>query len=268
MIVHGILGRVAWCQGDFAATERHQRLAVNLAMELGDRLGLGHALVDWANTLLYMGPEKAEEALGRYNRAVAIFTEIREDTALSRALMDRAILFHNLGRMDEAFRDLRGAIQASERGGSYVYQVYSYLNEAQFRTEVHDLANVRELLEKSRALNDRLGDPLVPQQIAMIEGMLAEEECDWPAARAAYERALEMTRKLEMLPDLVEMHVRLARLGWKSGDLDFGRGHLEEALRRKVLEVRGDLAASVEEVRRGLEASSAGAPRESRAASG
>jgi tetratricopeptide (TPR) repeat protein len=253
LVVHGILGRVAWCEGDFGASERHERLSAELAEELGDRVAHAHALVDWANTLLYMGDESAPRAEELYSRAVDVFAEIRAEAGLARALMDRALLFHSRNRMDEAFRDLRAAIQAAERAGSYVYRVYSYLNLAQFRVEAHDTSDVRALLASAAELNDRLGDQLVPQQVAMIEGMLAEEEGRWADAASAFERALEMARKLEMLPDVVEMHLRLARLGIRSRDWASARKNYDAAMALKASEIRADLASSMDEIRQGLE---------------
>jgi predicted ATPase len=249
---HRIIGAADWDAGRYPTAEQHQREAACVAAEAGDHHLEAHALIDLANVLLYSGPSRAEEALQLYDRAAALFREARDPASLARVHMNRSILLHNMGRKEESLAEIGTAIHFAEESGSLLYRVYTYLNEAAFRAEDGDAERVRPLVERARELNERLQDRLTDQQIAMIMGMLQEQEGALLEAHRSYRDALRVAQALDMVPDVVEMHYRIARLALKRGNPEEARAQLAEAERLHVNEVRADLVPKIDEIRRAL----------------
>ncbi len=254
---HRILGVADWDTGDFPQAEKHHREAARIAAKAGNRRLQAHALIDLANVLIYSGPTRADEALQLYGQAVQLFAGAHDPGSLARVHMNRAILLHTVGRDPEAFEDLQKAVRHAEESGSLLWRVYAYLNEAVLRAEGGESSTVRPILERARALNERLRDRLSDQQIAMIDGILREQEGDLVGARQRYEEGLRLAQELEMMPDVIEMHYRLARAALRAGDRPASRRHLAAAYAANLKKVRVDLLPKFREIERELGPASA-----------
>lgn len=251
MAAHQVLGACHWRLGHLPEAERHQRAAIAIAEAEGTHPELGHALIDLANTLSL---QRAEEALRLYDRAQGLLGESRDFAAQARVLMNRSLLQHHLGRIDEATRDLENALVAAEHSRSRVWIAYCCLNLAQFHAERHAPAAGRPLLERARGILEALGDQLALQQAAMITGMIAQEEGRFPEAEEAYSEALRLARELGLEPEVAEMHYRRARLAFARGDRELARRLLHEARGAGLDRHRIDLADEVAGFARALSA--------------
>jgi tetratricopeptide (TPR) repeat protein len=253
---HRWLGVAFWRLADLERAEEHQRAELTIAETIGDPWERGHALIDLANTFTSQGASRTAEALELYDTAARLFATTSDHAAQSRVLMNRSLLYHHAGRMQEAMADLTLAIEAAERSRARVWIGYCRLNEAQFRAELHDPAGARVAIERTAQLLEPLGDRLAMQQITMIRGMIEEEEGALDRAEATYRDALQQAEALSLGGERSEMFYRLARLSHRRGAEDVARQHLRSAHDARVLELRGELATQIEDLEREL----AGAP--------
>jgi tetratricopeptide (TPR) repeat protein len=240
-IAHRVLGRADWDTGDFANAEYHHREAARLAQTVGNTRVEAHALIDLANVLIYSGPARATEALELYDRAASLFESAADHPSLARVRMNRSILLNTIGRREDALREIAEAEVHAEASGSLLWRVYTILNEAIYRAEAGETTQVRLLLTKGRELNRRLRDRLSDKEIAMIEGMLLENEDDLPRARDRFLEGLRLVEELEMIPDVLEIRYRLARLAVRMGDWVAARQQIQAAFDGHVETIRGDL---------------------------
>lgn len=266
-ISHRILGVADWDTGQFDQAEHHHREAARLARAAGNPRVEAHALIDNANVLIYSGPSRAEEGLELYNRAAGLFQSSSDHASLARVRMNRSILLHNMGRREEALREIGEAEVHADASGSLLWRVYSILNEAVFRAEAGETTRVRSLMEKGRELNRRLRDRLSDEQITMIDGMVLENEDDLARARDRYLEALRLVEELEMLPDVLEMRYRIARLAVRRGDWEEARQQIQAATDAQIKTVRADLFPKLEALKSRLPARG-GSRRSSEAAKG
>lgn len=253
-IAHRVLGSADWDTGDFERAEHHHREAARLAHEAGNQRVEAHAYIDLANVLIYSGPARAEEALELYDRAAGLFQSASDHASLARVRMNRSILLHGMDRREEALREVAEAEAHAEASGSLLWRTYSLLNEAVFRAEAGETKRVRLLIAKARELNARLRDRLSDEQITMIDGMVLENEDDLARARDRYLEALRLVEELEMIPDVLEVRYRIARLAARSGDWEEARRQIQLALDANIQTIRADLFPKLEALRARLPA--------------
>ena len=259
-IAHRILGSADWDTGNFERAEHHHREAARLARAAENRRVEAHAYIDLANVLIYAGPARAEEALELYDRAAGLFLSASDHPSLARVRMNRSILLHGMGRREEALREITAAEVHAEASGSLLWRVYTLLNEAVFRAEAGETTRVRLLIEKGRELNRRLRDRLSDEQITMIDGMVLENEDDVARARDRYLEALRLVEELEMIPDVLEVRYRIARLAVRTGNWEEARQQIRAAHEAHIDTIRADLFPKLEALVERLPAGTANPP--------
>ncbi|MCI4330916.1 MAG: AAA family ATPase [Thermoplasmata archaeon] len=248
LAAHRVLGVAAWRMGDLPTAVHHQREELAIAEVEGTPTQRGHAMIDLANTFILQGEKGVPEALGLYEKAAAIFAAGQDHSAHSRVLMNRAVLHHNAGRMEEAVADMEGALRAAERSRSRIWIGYCSLNMAQFRVELHDPDEARRMLTKAAGLLEPLGDQLAHQQSVMIDGMIDEERGEFSGAEEKFGRALGLARELALTAETAEMLYRMSKLAHHRGDRIEARRRLQEAREAGIATLRGDLTAQIREL--------------------
>ncbi|MGD0587371.1 MAG: AAA family ATPase [Thermoplasmata archaeon] len=242
MAVHRVLGVVAWRRGDFPRAEQHQRAALEIAEREGTPLELGHALVDVANTLVPVGAARIDPALELYSRAAELFEVAGDFGARARVLMNQSVMEYHTGRPDDAFRDLTQAIEAADRSRSPIWIGYCNLNLAQWHAERGQTDLARPPLARAIQVFAPIGDRLGTQQIAMVEGIIAEAERDYAAADAHYQTSLTLARDLRAASETSEMLFRLAHLAVEQASWPEARRWLTEARASGLANFRPDFA--------------------------
>jgi len=251
--VHRILGTVYWRLGDLSRAEEHQRTALEIAERDGTPLELGHSLVDVANVITRdLG--RAEEALSLYQRAGELFAGADEQIARSRALMNRATLEHDVGRVDDAFRDVAVALEAAERSRSPTWSCYCLINLAQWEAERRSAAAARVAIDRASALVEPIGDPLALLEIAMIRGEIEELDGAFEEAEMHLQEALRTARERQLAAEAAEVLFRLAHLAARRGERATAQVRLAEAKGGRLLELRPELSKRVRDLEAELEA--------------
>jgi tetratricopeptide (TPR) repeat protein len=245
LVAHRVLGVDCWRLGDLDEAEAHQREAIRLAETVGSPTDHGHALIDLANTLVVRGAERLPEAEKLYDRAASVFAQTHNHSARARVLMNRALLSHNAGRVDDAVRDMAEAIKAADRSRSRIWIGYCELNMAQFEAERKNVVEARRALDRAVAQLAPLGDRLADQQATMARGMIAEVEGKFDDAATAYADALALARELGLGPEIAEMQLRLGGLAVARGDAPAARQWFDGAMQAGIRELRGDLAGQL-----------------------
>lgn len=243
LAAHRVLGTLYWRRSDLELAERHQRAALAIAEKDGTPHEQGHALVDVANALLPRGPGYVEATLGLYERAATLFAQQDDPNAFARVLMNRAVLEHRIGRVDEAIGDIGKALDAAERSRSPIWIGYCLINLAQWRAELGATDLAGQLVERAERTLEPTGDGLARQQLQMIRGIIAEQERRYDDAKRHFAESLASARWMGLKGEVAEMLFRQARLAWSRGDRAGARAFLAEAKANGFDELRPDLSA-------------------------
>jgi tetratricopeptide (TPR) repeat protein len=254
MAAHRVLGVAYWRRGDLANAEVHQRAALEIAEHEGTPAELGHALVDVAISMSPRGPTRLDPALDLLSRAADLFAQEEDFNARARVLMDRAVLEHEAGRIDESLRDISRAIEAAERSRSPIWIGYCYLNLAQWQAALGRPTLARPALQRADQALSASGDRLGVQQVELARGMIAHAEGNLDAAEASYQEALGQARRMHLGGDALEALVRLALLSHDRGDDAEARQRIAETHATGLLGHRPDLADLVSSLERTLAA--------------
>ncbi len=248
LAAHRVLGTLYWRRSDLDLAEKHQRAALAIAERDGTPHERGHALIDVANALIPRGAEFVETTLALYEQAAELFAREDDPNAVARVLMNRAVLEHRIGRIDDALRDIGRALDAAERSRSPVWIGYCLINLAQWHTELGKTELARQTIERADRLLTPTGDRLALQQSQMIRGMIAERERRYDDAERAFGEALESARGMGLRGEIAEMLFRRARLARQRGDPGAARELLAEARACGLDDLRGDLADDAHEL--------------------
>ena len=260
MAAHRVLGVVHWRRGDLARAETHQRAALEIAKHEGSPAELGHSMVDVAITISPRGPSRLEPALELLSGAADLFAKIEDFSARARVLMDRAVLEHEAGRLDESLKDIALAIEAAERSRSPIWIGYCHLNLAQWEAVRGHPELARPALARAVQVLATSGDRLGEQQLELTRGMIAHAEGAYDQAEANYQEALRQARAIRLGTDALEAWVRLALLAHDRGDDEGSRGYVREILESGQLSHRSDLAAAIAGLERSLASPSPPSP--------
>ncbi len=250
---HRVLGTLYWRRSDLEVAERHQRAALAIAERDGTPHEQGHALIDVANTLLPR-TEFVEATLALYERAAALFATEGDPNASARVLMNRAVLEHRIGRVEEAMRDIGRALDAAERSRSPVWIGYCLINLAHWHAERGECDLARQTADRAERALEPTGDRLARQQLQMIRGIVAEHERRYDDADREYSESLANARWMGMKGEIAEMLLRRARLAAARGDRAAARTLLAESRANGLEELRSDLVGDATALAGALEA--------------
>jgi tetratricopeptide (TPR) repeat protein len=243
MTVHRVLGLVYWRRGDLERAEEHQRAVVEIAEEEGTPLEQGHALIDVANLMFSTQlPGRYETGLELYARAAELFAAGENYSAQTRVLMNRAVLYWEAGRTDDALNEFAVAIETAERSRSPRWLGWCYFNLAQMQAELGLSKEARDALDRATRVLAPVGDRYADMELIMTQAMIDQSTRAFDAAEANYGRALASARGLHLPSETSELLFRRAQLSHERGDDNEARTRLAEARTAGLLSHRPDFA--------------------------
>ncbi len=267
---HRLLGRLAFQQGAYRDALDESMLALEILPPTPDPRFLGRLSIDIGNAFALLGPEVQPVAIEWYERAVDRLRAGRDWVELARAL-------HNLGvavgetRPEDGLEYLAQARDAAQRGHDARYAARTLLSGVEMRIQLGQLEEADRDNDQAGRLLERLDDTLGLGQVTLHRGLIAERRGQWDDAERAYSTAVEMARRNRLIADEAEAQFDLARLRFKTRDLDGARDALRAATEMSLAELVPRLATAYAELRlqiEGPDAGAAGASRRTAAADG
>jgi tetratricopeptide (TPR) repeat protein len=246
-----LLGRVAFQRGSYREALDESMRALDALSPTGEPRLLGRLSIDIGNSFALLGPEVRAEAIEWYERAVERLRQSGDWPELSRA-------YHNLGvtigetRPHDGLEYLEQARAAAERAHDSRSTGRALLSGVELRLSLGELEEAQRDNEQAGRLLERLGDILSLQQVVVNRGLIAEKRGQWEDAERAYEEGLAFTRKYRLTADEAEVQFYLARLKFKTRNVEGARAAFRAATELKVLELRPQHATAYEELKRQL----------------
>jgi predicted ATPase/tRNA A-37 threonylcarbamoyl transferase component Bud32 len=211
-------GDMARNQGDLAEGRRLLEQSVALYRELGDRRGLGLALLGLGLAAHALGDIDASKA--HQLESVDINRELGNTKALAMALNNLAVVHDSLGHYAEAISVLEQALEIQRAENFGLSSAFVVLNLGGLSHKTGDLVTARtrleEALEMLRAAEHAYGCAAALNDLASID--LAEG--DIASARTRAEESLEIScRQNDRSSEAYALHV-LASVARREGDLE------------------------------------------------
>ncbi len=247
-----LMGRLAFHQGAYREALDESLRALDALPAGADERFLGRLSIDIGNAFALLGDEVRPVAIEWYERAVERLRAARDWGELARAL-------HNLGaavgerRPAEGLEALERARAAAERAHDARMVGRSLLSGVELRLALGDIEEAARDNDEAGRLLERLQDRLGLEQVSLNRGMIAERRGQWEEAEHAYLRAVEMARENRSPGDEATGEFHLARLRFKTRDVEGARKAFQRSTELKVAELAPHLASAYEDLRRSLE---------------
>jgi tetratricopeptide (TPR) repeat protein len=247
-----LLGRIAFQRGAYREALDESMRSLEALGNLRDPRLIGELSIDIGNSFALLGPEVRSEALQWYDRAIERLTQVGDWVELSRA-------YHNLGvavgesRPQDGLEHLDRAREMGDRAHDTRSVGRALLSGVELRLALGQLEEATRDNEQAGRLLDRLADELGLEQVAMNRGLIAEKQGQWEDAERSYEKAIEICRRFHLRADEAEVYFYLARLRFKTRDLEGARHALRAAANLGVSDLRPALAPQFDELRDQLE---------------
>ncbi len=247
-----LLGRVAFHRGHYREALDESMRSLDALGDLRDPRLIGELSIDIGNSFALLGPEVNQEAIAWYERAIDRLTQAGEWVELSRA-------YHNLGvslgerRPEDGLEQLERAREMGDRAHDPRSVGRALLSGVEFRLGLGQFEEAARDNEQAGRLLERLDDVLGLEQVEVNRGQIAEKRGQWDDAERAYEKALAACHRFHLRADEAEVHYYLARLRFKTRNLEAARHELRAADNLDLTDLRPALAPQVAELRRQLE---------------
>jgi tetratricopeptide (TPR) repeat protein len=238
---HRLFARVAFRRGAYRDSLDECMQAFFLAEGEGDSSFLGSLSVDFGNALSELGPDVRETAVAWYERAVERLLPTGDSPELSRAYLNLGV---DIGetRPQDGIDVLEKAIQASERAHDIRGAARARVAVAELRLSTGQLDEAERDNEQVSHLLEHVNDGLGKAWVEVNRGLIAERRGLWEEAIHAYERTVEMCRRFELPGDEAEAAFYLARVRYKTRDLEGARQAYALSTDLGVLALRPQLA--------------------------
>ncbi|HTT15394.1 MAG TPA: tetratricopeptide repeat protein [Thermoplasmata archaeon] len=247
-----LLGRIAFQRGAYRDALEENMRALDLLGPTADPRLLGRLSIDIGNSFALLGPEVRSVAVEWYERAIDRLRQAADWPELSRA-------YHNLGvavgelQPQDGLDYLEKAQEAGERAHDPRSTGRSLLSGVELRLALGQLDEAERDNEQAGRLLGRLTDDLGLQLVEVNRGQIDERRGQWEDAERAYERAADICRRFHLPADEAEVEFHLARLRFKTRDLEGARRALRLAADLGLTELRPTLAPAFDDLKRQLD---------------
>jgi len=178
---------------------------INRLLDFGlDHLSLGrarHELGAKAAAAGNKGQAKKLQtsALRHFTEAIVRFRRGRWQDYLSQCLVARAAFLRDFGNRDEAYRDLREALDLSSRIGLRLHETDARLLEGHLALDLDppDVKTATDSLKRADTLVQETGYHLRDADLLILEGRLLAKQGDKEAGRARLEEAIHVAKREE-----------------------------------------------------------------------
>lgn len=251
--VHRTLARLAIDRGRDREAIEEGMSALELLQRQPDPATLGSLSIDLGNAFRRLDPGLLTEAVEWYDRAIAQLAEAGEETRLAEAHLARGEALREI-RPEEALEDFASSRAAAERAHDPIAEAAALLEGIPARLRLGQVDEAERDNQMAERLLGPRDAPRALERIRLNTGLLKERRGQWEEAESAYQSAVDRALRLQDAPALAEAQFCLARLHFKTRNIDRARAAYQVAAEQRLPVVRPELAAAFAELGRQLEA--------------
>jgi tetratricopeptide (TPR) repeat protein len=240
--VHHLIARIDFRRGAYRDSVEQCMQALDLARgATEDPLLIGSIAIELGNAFSELGPEVRDVAIAWYERAVDLLRPTGDLAELARAYLNLGV---DVGeaRPQDGIEILEKAQQAYERARDARGVARALVATAELRLSIGQIDEAERDNEHVGHILEHLADELGRAWVEANRGLIAERRGLWEEAERAFERDVELCRKFQLPGDEAEGAFYLARLRYKTRDLDGARQAFAIATDLDIVNLRPHLA--------------------------
>lgn len=239
---HRLLARIAFRRGAYRDSLDECMQALDLLATADDPRPLGSLAIDLGNAFAELGPEFRDVTIDWYERAVERLRRPGDEDELFRAYLNLGTTVGEL-RPADGLDYLEKAAEAARAAHDSRGAARALVASAELRLTLGQIEDAERDNEQVARLLEHTSDELGRGWVESNRGAIAERRGLWEEAERAYESAVEICRRHELPADEAEAAFRLARLRFKTRDLDGARRAYTVASDLGLPELRPRLAS-------------------------
>ncbi|HYA54071.1 MAG TPA: hypothetical protein VEG42_00520 [Thermoplasmata archaeon] len=216
---HRLHARIAFRRGAYLESLEECWRALDLVGATEDRRFLGSLSVEFGNAFSELGEDVRDTAIEWYERAVERLLPTGDSVELARAYLNLGVDVGESKPID-GIEILEKALHASERVHDARGAARALVAIAELRLSVGQLEEAERDNEQVGHILEHMDDSLGRAWVEVNRGLIAERRGLWEEAERAYETTVEMCRRFELPGDEAEAAFYLARLRYKTRDLE------------------------------------------------
>lgn len=235
------MGTLLRLRGDYPAARAWLAQARDGFAALGDRAGLGLALIETGSVCWRLG--EYDDARRELETGLGLARALADQPAAAQALNDLGNLAYHQGDLAAARRLFEESLALRREMDDKRGTANALGNLAMVADEQGDLAAARALFDESMALFQEIGDKRGLSLSLNNLGIVAHEQGDYAAALALYDRSLALHREMGDRQGTAMSLINLGNLAIEQGDPIAARAAYWATLR--LLQELGDKAGLV-----------------------
>lgn len=234
-------GETLYYFGRYVESLAEHDAALALATRERDHREVALETVRRAN-VLGMIPERFEEAVADYRRAIRSLIEQGDNGEAAYALLFLGVVLSQHGRTPEGLEALREARELADKAHDQRRLGWSLFNIADLEREMGHLPEASGANAQAREILTKIGDRYGLVQTQIVEGKIRLQLGDLEKAEVELLEAFRLVRELNIPADEAEVVLRLAETALARGDAAGAAGRFSELRRMSVERLRPDLA--------------------------
>ncbi len=252
--LHRLQGEVYYYAGRYPEALAEHSEELRLAEAAGNELDRALAEVRRANVLAMTG--EGVRAAADVRHAAETLERLGDLSEAAWARLFVGVIVNGLpggpAQRNQAIAEFEEAIRLAERAHDLRRVAWTLFNMADVLRELgrHDEALARNT--RAREILERIGDRFGLVNALIVAGKLLIDRRDYDRAEVELLDAYRIVRELHAPADEVDVVLRLAELAHARGDLGSARRRVVELQRRRLPELRPDLAAEFERLERAV----------------
>ncbi|MBO0724671.1 MAG: CHAT domain-containing protein [Blastocatellia bacterium] len=226
-------------KGDYAQALRITQIAAWIAERIGDRVGLGNAMIDLGR--IHDRQNHYAQAMDCYQKSLAIFEEAGDKKGKSLALLYIGVAYDSESRFDQALTYFEKGLAISEEIGdkSVSARILDRMGLAHDSLGHYELA--LELLQKSRALSEDSNDKETLGSTLNSLGIVYSDHGRYAEALECLLKSLKILEEMGIAGDklrLADLLTNIGRIYRLQGNTDQALAYYRRGL--KIFEDLGD----------------------------
>lgn len=224
-----VFSAVAYQERDIEAAEKHVQKIIGLQRAIGDLVGEGLGLYNFAVHAHYAGAY--EPAIGYLEEALKIFGSTKElrGTADARNLL--GVIRYELGEFDSACKEFKESIAICEQIGDLVGRAYAYCNLGMVLRDNNQLQAAEESLAEGLCFGNSNNDPYLEAMCSSHLALVQVKKCRFNEAIHLAKQSCQIRNEIG-LEELTTMDLTTQALAQQQlGNTAQAVANVDEALR-------------------------------------
>lgn len=250
-----LAGELAYFRGDYAEALRYHAEGLATAKEMGDSRETLLEEVRYARSLS-MRPGELEPSMERLRTAAAELERMGEKAEAAEAHIYIGVALGMTHDAEKTLTEFQHALRLAREANDPRRTGWALFDIADTLHDLNRLDEADTHNRQAREQLERVGDRFGLAQTYVYEGKIRRSRNDTDGAERALQEALAIFEEQNMEADIVEVLLRLAEVAATREDWPVVQEKIGELDRRRLSELRPDLAHDCEELRGRLPAAS------------